>query len=49
MAASWMEEYKKNASKTAEKSTGLRKSISGTSYKDCVNVHYTHLYILLHI
>ena len=29
IAASWMAEYKKNARKTTEKSTGLRKSISG--------------------
>ena len=29
LAASWMEEYKKNTCKTTEKSTGLRKSISG--------------------
>lgn len=31
MAASWMAEYKKNAEKTTEKSTGLHKSISGIS------------------
>ena len=31
MAASWMEEYKKNAKTTTQKSTGLRKSISGSS------------------
>ena len=29
MAASWLEEYKKNSKKTTQKSTGLRKSISG--------------------
>ena len=29
LAASWMEEYKRNMRKTTEKSTGLRKSISG--------------------
>lgn len=29
LAASWMEEYKKNTCKTTEKSTGLHKSISG--------------------
>ena len=28
IAASWMAEYKENARKTTEKSTGLRKSIS---------------------
>lgn len=31
MAATWMEEYKKNAKKTTQKSTGLRKSISGST------------------
>ena len=31
MAASWLEEYKKNHKKTTQKSTGLRKSISGTT------------------
>ena len=31
IAASWMAEYKKNARKTTQKSTGLRKSISGMS------------------
>ena len=31
LAASWMEEYKKNNKKTTQKSTGLRKSISGSS------------------
>jgi hypothetical protein len=31
LAASWMEEYKKNSKKTTQKSTGLRKSISGSA------------------
>ena len=31
MAASWMEEYKKNTKKTTQKSTGLRKAISGST------------------
>lgn len=31
MAASWMEEYKINTRKTTQKSTGLRKSISGST------------------
>ena len=31
LAASWMEEYKKNNKKNTQKSTGLRKSISGST------------------
>ena len=31
LAASWMEEYKKNSKKNTQKSTGLRKSISGST------------------
>ena len=31
LAASWMEEYKKSSKKTTQKSTGLRKSISGST------------------